>query len=112
MLCYVISVRIFVSQHSRDKLLMDNLVNVLGCGYIFKHPNKNSVTYAITKFEDIHKKIIPLFDKSLILGEKSKDFEDFCKVVRLVNKGTHLTLEGLEEIRKIKSRMNRARYIL
>jgi hypothetical protein len=31
---------------------------------------------------------------------------DFCKVVELMKNKAHLTSEGLEDIRKIKSRMN------
>jgi hypothetical protein len=40
------------------------------------------------------------------------DFQDFCKVAELVNKKAHLTLKGLEEIKLIKSKMNKLRYNL
>ena len=56
--------------------------------------------------------MIPLFNKHKIIGIKSLDYLDFCKVVELVNKKAHLTLEELKEIRKIKSRMNKNRYDL
>jgi hypothetical protein len=37
------------------------------------------------------------------------DFHDWCKVAKLVNEGNHLTIEGLDLIKKIKSEMNRSR---
>ena len=90
---------------------MNNLINVLDCGYIFKHPNKNLVTYIITKFEDVSEKIIPLFNQYKIEGVKTLDFEDFKRAAEIVKKKDHLKLEGLEEIKLIKSRMNKNRYI-
>lgn len=64
----------------------------------------------ISNFEYTYKKMIPFFKKYGIKGIKSLDFQDFCLAAELVNKKAHLTLEVVEEIRKIKSRMNKARY--
>jgi hypothetical protein len=46
--------------------------------------------------------MIPLFNKYKIIGVKLLDYLDFCLAAKLVNKKAHLTLEGLEEIKKIK----------
>jgi hypothetical protein len=107
---YHTRLRILISQHSRDKLLMNNLINALGCGYIFKHPNRNLVTYTITNFENIYYKIIPLFNQYKIRGIKALDYEDFCKAAEILKRKDHLNLEGLEQIKLIKSRMNKNRY--
>jgi hypothetical protein len=40
------------------------------------------------------------------------DFKDFCKVVDLMSKGDHLTVEGLKEIKLIKSKINKSRFIV
>lgn len=50
------------------------------------------------------------FKKHNIIGEKSKDFADWCKVAELIKAKDHLTYSGLDEIRKIKSGMNTGRY--
>jgi hypothetical protein len=50
--------------------------------------------------------MIPLFNKHKIIGIKLLNYLDFCKVAELINKKDHLTKEGLENIRKIKSNMN------
>jgi hypothetical protein len=53
--------------------------------------------------------IIPFFKEHPILGEKSKDFKDWCRVADLMSEGKHLTLEGVEEIQNIKGGMNTKR---
>ena len=51
--------------------------------------------------------MIPLFNKHKIIGINLLNYLNFCKVAELINKKDHLTKEGLENIRKIKSNMNR-----
>jgi hypothetical protein len=51
-----------------------------------------------------------MFSEDKIEGIKSLDFKDFCLAAELINKKSHLTLEGINEIMTIKSRMNLARY--
>jgi len=54
-------------------------------------------------------KVIPFFDKYLIVGVKSQDYEDFKQVVLMVKDKKHLTSEGLNLIKKIKGGMNKLR---
>jgi hypothetical protein len=63
----------------------------------------------VSKKGDILNKIIPFFNLHQIQGVKSSDLADFCKVAELVNNKAHLTLSGLEEIRKLKGQMNKKR---
>jgi hypothetical protein len=51
--------------------------------------------------------MIPLFNKHKIIGIKLLNYLDFCKVAELINKKYLFTKEELENIRKIKSNMNR-----
>jgi hypothetical protein len=106
---YSISLRVSVNQHIKDKLLLKTLANVLDCGHVYKH-SKNGIVFMVFKFEDINNKIIPLFYKYKIRGIKALDYIDFCKVTKLINEKMHLTEQGLEKIRLIKSKMNKARY--
>jgi hypothetical protein len=86
---------------------MSKLVDNLGCGGI---SSKGSmIHFQVAKFSDIIEKIIPFFDKYQIQGVKLNDFEDFCKVAELMKEKKHLTNEGLEQIRVIKSGMNTGR---
>jgi hypothetical protein len=101
-----------ITQHIRDKALMNSLISYLGCGNI-KHHEKNSwLQFIVTKFSDIDEKIIPMFRENKILGDKFKDFQDWCKVAELMKNKAHLTPSGLEEIRKLKGGMNTGRSLL
>ena len=96
-----------LTQHIRDEPLIRRLADYLGCGRIYK--NREGIYLDITKFKDITFKIIPLLKNYPILGNKSLDFNDFCKVADLMNNKAHLTYDGINEIRKIKSGMNTVR---
>jgi hypothetical protein len=58
---------------------------------------------------EVCEKNIPFFDKYPIHGIKYKDYLDFVKIKKLMEKKAHLTAEGLDQIRKIKTGMNRGR---
>jgi len=96
-----------LTQHARDEQLMQCLIKYLGCGSIYK--DREAFEYRVQTISDIENKIIPFFQKYKILGVKYKDFEDWCKVAEIMKEGKHLTLEGLEDIRKIKAGMNSGR---
>jgi hypothetical protein len=106
---YGIILQIIFTQHLKDEILFNHIKKTLGCGNIIKYSNKNIVNLRISKFEEIDDKMIPLFKEYYVGGIKSLDFKDFCMVIEIIRKGDHLTLEGLEKIQKIKSKMNRNR---
>ena len=98
-----------ITQHSRDTDQMKNLKIYFNCGNYYEDKSRNKGNYVVQKFTDIYDQIIPFFEKYPVEGEKSKDFKDFCIAARLVDRKAHLTIEGLEEIKKIKGEMNRSR---
>ena len=104
-----VKLHVRLTQHSRDKILLDKISNTLNCGKVYKH-YINSIVFFGSRFEDIYNKIIPIFNKHKIIGIKSLDFQDFRKAAEIIKKGDHLTLKGLKEIKNIKSKMNKARY--
>ena len=96
-----------LSQHSRDELLMKSLIEIFKCGNVQMY--NDACYYRIGNLSGITENIIPLFKKYPILGEKSKDFSDFCDVSEMIKDKKHLTKEGLEQIRLIKAGMNTGR---
>lgn len=98
-----------LTQHNRDLNLMSSLIKFLDCGNIY--PDREFIIFRVSKFQDITQKIIPFFTQYLIQGVKTNDFNDWCKVAKLMTNKQHLTKEGLAEIKKIKSRMNTGRLI-
>lgn len=107
---YAVHLLLYINQHSRDEVLINRFKSIFGCGYTFNHSSGNAKVFSVTNFKDIYYKIIPLFKKYKIEGIKLLDFVDFCAAAELINKKAHLTSEGLNEIKQIKSRMNKARY--
>ncbi len=101
--------RFQIGQHSRDKELLKYLVDYLGCGKYTDRQIKSAGDFVVTKSLDIIEKVIPFFDKYTIDGVKLLDYADFCRVASLMSDKTHLTSEGLEQIRLIKTNMNKGR---
>jgi len=104
---YAVRLTFQLTQHTRDEQLLLNIVEYLGCGKVYR--DKEAYILKITKLSEIHDTIIPFFLKYLILGVKSKDFNDWCLIADLMKQGKHLTEEGLKQIRSIKSGMNKGR---
>ena len=70
------------------------------------------VNFHVRRLSDNLTKIIPFFLQYPILGVKSQDFQDWCKVAYLMKDKKHLTWAGLKEIRRIKSLMNTKRGVV
>lgn len=100
----IVTLRFILSQHCKDRLLIINLMNFLGCG---KLEETSLITrLVVNKFEDIQQKIIPFFKNYQLLGIKNKDFIVWCKASEIINNKAHLTKEGFVIFNSIKLNMN------
>ena len=106
---FAVQINLSIVQHIRDNSLLLNIHKFLGCGYIVQIPEKARVNYLVAKLTDIIDIILPIFKKYPLQGTKNLNFLDFCEIVELIKNKDHLTSEGLEKIRKIKSGMNSGR---
>lgn len=101
----VVSLIFILTQHERDRELLNCIIKYLNCGRLITSLNANRVR--ISRFQDIKNIIVPFFNKYPIQGNKRLDFLDFCKVVDLIEKNKYyLTSGGLDQILLIKSGMN------
>jgi len=100
-----------LTQHIRDELLLKSFIkkNFFECGHTYSY--LNYIEFRCQSFKDNYNKIISFFRKYPILGVKVQDFEDWVKVAEMIKSKEHLTNEGLDQIRKIKARMNRGKFI-
>lgn len=106
-------VRLFfgASLHIRDtqiliglhQYLVDWAHIILKGSYIY---TQKSASYNISHSSFINNAVIPFFDKHPILGTKSKDFEDFKIIAKMIKQKKHLTTEGLKKITEIRENMN------
>lgn len=98
-----------ITQHIRDEALLRSIIEYLHCGRIVSRFSATTYEVEVTKLSDILEKIIPFFSKHSLHGDKVNDFNDFKKAALLMENKAHLTLEGLEELKTIKSGMNKGR---
>ena len=67
--------------------------------------------FVVLRQVDILRSIIPFFNSYNIEGVKSEDLSDFYKIAMLVKDKSHLTEEGMEQVKSIKKSMNRGRIL-
>ena len=72
---YQVKLRLSVTQHNRDKELLELIALYLDAGIVNIH-SENAYVFKITKLVDLTTKIIPLFEKNSIQGVKHIDFLD------------------------------------
>jgi len=94
-----------LTQSIRDEYLIKSLIDYLGCGYT-SLDDRGTIDFKVSNFSSIRDIIIPFFNKYCLNGNKFLDFADFSKVVSLMENKKHLTQEGLDEIKKIRDKMN------
>ena len=104
----MVYLRFRVTQHEKDRKLLELLINYLGVGRI-EDNRKNISTLVIGNFSDLTQIIIPFFNQYSVFGIKHLDYLDWCKIANLMISGKHKTVEGFEEIRRIEYGMNKGR---
>lgn len=105
-----------ISQNTHDSLLLNEIINYFGCGYLKPSFNVKSldesksvrsVSRAIISNSDVVKSFV---DKYPMLTNKNLDYMDWTKLISLKENNLHKTESGLSRMRLIKSNMNRGRY--
>ncbi len=97
-----------VVQHERDIQLLYALKEFFGCGVV-RSNHGDRMAFRVRGKEHLLQYVVPFFVKHPLKSKKRVDFEKFRTVLLLMETGDHLTVEGVEKIREIASRMNRGR---
>ena len=102
-----------IVQHKRDVKLLFAIRTFFGHGNVVTNKGKNCdvMEYRVRKLETLSKIIIPFFEKNKLQTVKKYDFIIFRDIIRLIVSEEHLTREGIERIKELKSRMNRGKQI-
>lgn len=106
---YQVQLLFQITQHMRDKELINVLIKYFNCGNIEIDKRGTVINLRVSKFVDINDKIISFFNKYSLKGSKLLDYYDFRKIVQLMKNNFHLTYKGIMEIKTIKLRMNTKR---
>lgn len=96
-----------ITQHIRDKKLLEGISTYLGCGKCSLR--KEAGDFKVVSVTDIIKKIIPFFTEYQLQGAKLLNYNDLCAAAEIMKVKRHLTEKGLNELKLIKSGMNTGR---
>ena len=94
-----------VVQHQRDEQILYALKKFWGFGVVRKN-HGDRLCYRVRGINNLNKTIVPFFEKHSLKTKKKIDFLKFRKVLQLIEKKQHLTIQGLLEIDAIRLEMN------
>lgn len=100
-----------LSQHRESRNVLEQVQRMFGCGYIKEnHPNSNDKTlvYIVRSRTDLLLRIIPFFENYPLLTSKRKDFAIFAQIVRIMGKGQHQNISGIQKIIELAYQMNQS----
>lgn len=86
-----VQLSLVITQHIRDKKLLEGLIEYLDCGILSQRKGKEAADYKVLTLAGISDKIIPFFLKYPIQGTKSLNFADFCLAAEIMKEKGHLT---------------------
>jgi hypothetical protein len=96
-----------IVQHKKDIKLLHALKSFFKSGVVrVNHDDRFELR--IRKMEALEKTVIPFFKTNQLQTQKRFDFLKFSEVVRLMNDGAHLNVDGIIRIIDVASGMNRA----
>lgn len=94
--------------HIRDKdLLLQIKAFFNETGSIYTMNKNKALLYQVRNLGEITKVIIPHFEKYPLITKKQSDFLLFKEIVKLMDKGEHLTVDGLIKIINLKASLNK-----
>jgi hypothetical protein len=94
-----------VVQHERDVKVLHALKAFFACGVVRRN-HGDRWCLRVRGHENLKRSIVPFFERHELKTLKRQDFISFRRVIRLMEEGKHLTVEGLSEIRAVTDKMN------
>lgn len=95
-----------ITQHCRDKNLLELFISFFNCGFVHTRQNLSRSDFIVQDYNNITNKILPHFSSFPLETIKQLDFQDFCKIMFIIKEEKHLSLYGLKEIKNLLSNMN------
>jgi hypothetical protein len=94
--------------HTRDKDLLLQIKSFFNeTGSIYTMNNNKALLYQVRNLDEITETIIPHFEKYPLITKKQSDFLLFKEIIKLMDKGEHLTIDGLIKIVNLKASLNK-----
>ena len=108
----VVEPKFYVKLIEKDKKILYSLQKFFGCGSVYfqkdSRPNhQHCYRYEVYRRDDLLNVIIPFFkENKLKFVSKRKDFQIFCLMMKMIQKGEHLTPVGLRKLFLTKQKMH------
>ena len=103
-----------VSQNRERASILTLIQATLGCGYIKANHSRNAkdrtMVFVVRDRRDLAERVVPFFEAFPLRSEKQRECETFATIVNAMERGEHLTKEGLAHILKRAFAMNSGRY--
>ena len=101
-----------VVQGGRSAGVLHELETFFECGSVtvnrrWDDHHEDMWRYGVRRRDDLLNRIIPFFEANPLRTAKAGEFTSFSEVVRLMNVGRHLSVDGLHQIAAIAGTMNR-----
>lgn len=94
-----------VVQHQRDERVLRTLVETFGCGnVVVNHGDRKE--FRVRGLHNLER-VVKFFQQHPLRTSKQANFEAFASVIQLMRQQRHMTREGLVQIARIASTMNR-----
>lgn len=102
----------YIKMREDELPLLKKVRNFFGCGRIsfqkeYRANQRDNYRYQISNLHELAVVIIPFFrGHALQSTPRKKDFDLFCRIVRLVGAKAHKTDSGIRKIQQLKSLMH------
>lgn len=95
-----------VVQHQRDVQLLYGMKAYFGCGMV-RGNHGERLGYRVRGHSNLLTRIVPFFERYQLKSVRKRvSFERFRRIVLMMERGDHLTAEGLSKIRAIAATIN------
>ncbi len=101
-----------VVQGERSVDVLHRLERFFKCGQVGRHVRRDNhherlCRYTVRRLSDLSLVIIPFFEEHPLETAKADDFRTFVRIVRMMEDGLHLNVDGMTQIAKMTQTMNR-----
>ena len=96
-----------VYQHRENAVILERIMDFLGCGRISpKGPRSEVLTYSIDSRKDLIKALFPLLDAYPLVSRKRQDYLFFKEIVLAMERNEHREVEGFRRLVELAFAMN------
>ncbi|KAF8797331.1 hypothetical protein BYT27DRAFT_7324523, partial [Phlegmacium glaucopus] len=95
-----------IALHKKDLELLKQIQDFFGGIGVIANSSNDMCAFRVTSPKQISDKIIPHFDKYILITKKQADYLLFKEIIMLIIQGEHLKEEGLQSVINLRASLN------